>query len=227
MNPGTPQLMTASPKPVNGNASSSVGTGGSLNASYLAHLDSHADERFRIRIDNGGANDFTNFPVIAGYIGLNADFDLNAFFDNVLVSLPDVTMSIDFGSGNSYHPNGSSDGAYSQVAARFAHTATRLGRLSIRTNDENNLVGNRFKQYHQRPSLDSVIAKRINLDDSWEHPNGTPSTFNHVIEDTELIFIAEQQALLIETIKAGSYIELEFNVPFYESSKWYDPNTNQ
>ncbi len=224
MTNGTPQLMTPVVTP--GNANTSVGTGGSLNNSFLAHVDPAAGEKFRMRITNGGADDYQNLPVIPGFIGLNADFDLNAFFDSIVVSLPDVSMSIDFGGGNVYSPRGTSDGAYSQVSARFAHTATRLGRMAVRTNSEDNMVGNRLLQYSQKPSMDLQIIKRINLDDKWEHPNGSPSTFNHVIEDSELLFVAEQQALVLETLKAGTYIEFEFSVPFFAQSAWYDPNNH-
>ncbi len=216
---GAPQLMTPP-----GNKNTSVGTGGSLNNSFLAHVDPSAGEKFRIRIENGGAADYKNLPVIPGYIGLNADFDLNAFFDSIAVSLPDVAMTVSFGGANAYNPNSSSDGAYSQIAARFAHTPTRLGRMSIRTDSENNLVGNRLVQYCQKPSLESQIINRLAIDEEWEHPNGNPSTFNHVIEDSELLFVAEQQALVLETLKAGTYIEFEFTVPFYAQSAWYDPN---
>jgi len=207
-----------------GNKNTSVGTAGSLNNSFLAHVDPSAGEKFRIRITNASGADYKNFPVIPGYIGLNADYDVNAFFDSVAVTLPDVALTIDFGGGNIYSPNSSSDGAYSQIGARFAHTATRLGRMSIRTDSEDNMVGNRLVQYCQKPSLESQIIKRLNTDDDWEHPNGTPSTFNHVIEDSELLFVAEQQALILETLKAGTYIEFEFNVPFFAQSAWYDPN---
>ncbi|NRA51747.1 MAG: hypothetical protein HRU12_21690 [Phaeodactylibacter sp.] len=218
--------MNLPPQDGRGNILTTVGTEGSTGASFVAHSDDNAEKVLLFKVENPTSDPvgsaYSNFLLFSGVLGGNAQLDMSAAFPNYKFTLPDVLDVIRIGTQQiafSGEAPGNTEGAYSQLQAYYRHVDAKMAKLTIRTNKEQNIQGNRILCWEKGVDQEAEIVKKINLSTGYvAAANDNQVSFEHEIEDLNFLWMGRKHWMVLQNLAYESWMEFELSIPFTSQS---------